>query len=72
MIWVLAELMELDAVMVYSVEARVAVGVPLIVPVAVLNSRPEGRAGEIEYEVGVPPEKVGPDFFISLEIRFFR
>ena len=47
---------ELVAVTVYDVAACVAVGVPLIRPVDELNDRPDGSAGEMEYDRAGPPE----------------
>ncbi len=35
-------------------------GVPEITPVLAFNVKPDGRAGEIVYEVMVPPEVLGP------------
>lgn len=37
----------------------VTVGVPLIAPVDVLKDNPEGRLGDIDHEVTVPPLVVG-------------
>ena len=47
------------AVTVYWAEAATAVGVPLMVPVAVFRFRPEGSEGETEYESTVPAKMVG-------------
>jgi hypothetical protein len=38
------------------VEADSVLGVPLIVPVVVLKTKPLGKDGEIRKEVAVPPE----------------
>lgn len=46
------------AVIVNVVEERKAAGVPETVPVLVLRVNPDGSEGEIEYEVGVPPNGV--------------
>ena len=40
----------------YDVDACVAVGVPLMRPVDELNDRPDGSAGEMEYDRAGPPE----------------
>ncbi len=49
----------LVAVTVYVADEDVAVGVPLIRPVAELNDNPAGSDGEIVQEFEVPPEFVG-------------
>jgi hypothetical protein len=36
-----------------------AVGVPLMVPVAVLKESPAGSVGEIDHDVTAPPLEVG-------------
>ncbi len=43
------------AVIVNVVELKPTVGVPDNVPFVVLNESPEGKVGEIEKEVAVPP-----------------
>jgi hypothetical protein len=47
----------------------VIVGVPVILPVALSNTKPVGRAGEIEYVVTDPPvfRTVKDETLISLE-----
>ena len=49
----------LRAVMVYNVEEEGAVGIPVMMQVALLMERPSGSAGEVLQMVGVPPESVG-------------
>ena len=47
------------AVTVYGVSVDITVGVPLMAPVDVENTRPLGSDGEIDHEVTVPPLAVG-------------
>ena len=54
------------AVTVYWAEAATAVGVPLMVPVAVFRFRPEGSEGETEYESTVPAKMVGETACIAV------
>ena len=49
----------LVAVMVYVVEADVAVGVPLMAPVDASKERPAGNDGEIDHATTAPPLDVG-------------
>ena len=46
----------LVAVMVYAVLGELTKGVPDIVPVVLLKLNPEGRAGFMEYDIGVVPD----------------
>jgi hypothetical protein len=57
--WVLNEPARLDAVTVYVPSADEVGGVPDRSPVLVLNERPSGNAGKIEYKVGLLPVIVG-------------
>tara|TARA_B100000003_G_C10916126_1_gene365304 strand:+ start:845 stop:1165 length:321 start_codon:yes stop_codon:yes gene_type:complete len=50
---------ELLAVTVYVVAVDIAVGVPEIVPVTLLNERPAGRTSEICQRVTAPPLNTG-------------
>ena len=54
-----------DAVTVEDVEEEIAVGVPPIAPVEVSKVRPEGRDGEIDQDVTVPPLEVGVTVVIA-------
>ena len=47
------------AVTVYIVATEATVGVPVMSPVDVSKSKPPGRAGEMAYDVAVPPDVVG-------------
>ena len=47
------------AVVVYFVNAEVAVGVPVITQVVVFKVKPEGSDGDTEQTVGVPPTLFG-------------
>ena len=49
----------LDPVTVYDADDVMAVGVPLIAPVELSMDSPEGRVGETDQEVTVPPLDVG-------------
>ena len=49
----------LDPVTVYDADDVMAVGVPLIAPVELSIDNPEGRVGETDQEVTVPPLDVG-------------
>ena len=53
------------AVTTYEVDVSSAVGVPEMTPEPVLSVNPEGRAGEIVYEVAGPPTTVGFIFVIA-------
>ena len=44
----------LVAVMVYTAELVIAVGVPVMSPVEVSSEIPAGREGETDHETGVP------------------
>jgi|SaaInlV_120m_DNA_3_1039746.scaffolds.fasta_scaffold34574_2 hypothetical protein len=48
-----------SAVMVYTAEAVIAVGVPLMEPVEASKDKPAGSDGEIDQLVIVPPFTVG-------------
>ena len=56
----------LVAVMVYVVADDVALGVPEIAPVPVLNDKPAGNAGLIDQLVAAPPELLGFNVLIDV------
>ena len=43
---------------------------PVIIPVSVLRESPAGRAGDTEYETGVPPEEVGDNDVIAVPLIY--
>ena len=53
------------AVIVYDVDADVAVGVPVIAPVEVLKDNPAGKPGLIDQVVTGPPVFVGDQVEIA-------
>jgi hypothetical protein len=55
----------LVAVMVYVVFADIAVGVPVISPVLVLNDKPAGSPGLIDQVVDAPPVLVADQLLIA-------
>jgi hypothetical protein len=57
---------ELEAVTVKVAMAAAAVGVPLITPVMVLNTKPAGRDGLTLYAATAPPPLVGLFGVISI------
>ena len=63
---VVAEPEELVAVTVYTLEEDVAVVVPLITPVEVLNARPEGRGELMLQDVAASPVFVGVSVVIAV------
>jgi hypothetical protein len=63
---VVAEPEELVAVTVYTLEEDVAVVVPLITPVEVLNERPEGSGELMLQDVAASPVFVGVSVVIAV------
>jgi hypothetical protein len=56
------------AVIVWTWEAATEIGVPLITPEDVLIASPDGKAGDTDQVVIVPPETVGDRFVIKVFI----
>ena len=56
------------AVTVYTAEAVIAVGVPLMAPVDESKDKPAGRDGETDHEVIVPPFTVGVTVVIAVPL----
>ena len=58
----------LVAVIVYTVEEDIAVGVPEIVPLDDSNTRPVGNDGDMDHVSTEPPLEVGVTSFIAVPI----
>ena len=58
----------LVAVIVYTVELVIAVGVPLVSPVDVLREIPAGSEGDTDQEVTAPPVEVGETVVIAVPL----
>ena len=58
----------LVAVTVYVVDELIEVGVPEIAPVDAEKASPDGRVGEIDQLVTVPPLEVGVDVVMSASL----